>query len=94
MIVFMGMGEPLANYDNLIKALGIFKDTDHGMKFSSRRITVSTSGLVPKISALGHDVEVNLAVSLNAVDNETRSQLMAMPKSWCGFSRPFGPKST
>ncbi len=81
-IVFMGMGEPLANYDNLIKALGILKDTDHGMKFSSRRITVSTSGLVPKIGALGHDVEVNLAVSLNAVDNETRSQLMPINNTY------------
>lgn len=75
-IVFMGMGEPLANYDNLIRALAVIKDTDFGMKFASRRVTVSTSGLVPKILELGNDAEVNLAVSLNAVDNETRSRLM------------------
>ncbi|WDP92683.1 MAG: 23S rRNA (adenine(2503)-C(2))-methyltransferase RlmN [Desulfobacter sp.] len=75
-IVFMGMGEPLANYGNLLQALGVILDTDFGMKFSARRVTVSTSGLAPKIIQLGQDTEVNLAVSLNAVDNDSRSQLM------------------
>ncbi len=75
-IVFMGMGEPLANYDTLIKALKIILDTDYGMKFAARRVTVSTSGLVPKIVQLGLDTDVNLAVSLNAVDDKTRSRLM------------------
>ncbi len=75
-IVFMGMGEPLANYDTLIKSLKIILDTDYGMKFAARRVTVSTSGLIPKIVQLGLNTDVNLAVSLNAVDDKTRSQLM------------------
>ncbi len=75
-IVFMGMGEPLANYDNLIKSLRIIMDTDYGMKFAARRVTVSTSGLVPKIVQLGLDTDVNLAISLNATDDKTRSRLM------------------
>ena len=75
-IVFMGMGEPLANYDNLIRALGILMDTDYGMKFAARRVTVSTSGVVPKIVQLGVDTDVNLAISLNATDDKTRSMLM------------------
>lgn len=75
-IVFMGMGEPLANYDNLIKSLRIIMDTDYGMKFAARRVTVSTSGLVPKIAQLGLDTDVNLAISLNATDDKTRSKLM------------------
>jgi 23S rRNA (adenine2503-C2)-methyltransferase len=75
-IVFMGMGEPLANYDNLIGALKIIMDTDYGMKFAARRVTVSTSGVVPKIEQLGIDTNVNLAISLNATDDKTRSKLM------------------
>jgi 23S rRNA (adenine2503-C2)-methyltransferase len=75
-IVFMGMGEPLANYENLIHALSIIMDTDYGMKFAARRVTVSTSGLIPKIEQLGMDTDVNLAISLNATDDETRSRLM------------------
>jgi 23S rRNA (adenine2503-C2)-methyltransferase len=75
-IVFMGMGEPLANYDNLICALDILMDTDYGMKFAARRVTVSTCGVVPKIGQLGLDTDVNLAISLNATDDKTRSQLM------------------
>ncbi len=75
-IVFMGMGEPLANYTNLIRSLAVIFDTDYGMKFATRRVTVSTSGVVPKIPQLGQDVGVNLAISLNATDNETRSRLM------------------
>jgi len=75
-IVFMGMGEPLANYENLIKALHIIMDSDYGMKFAARRVTVSTSGVVPKIEQLGLDTDVNLAISLNATDDKTRSLLM------------------
>ena len=81
-IVFMGMGEPLANYDNLIASLGVIFDTDFGMKFSSRKVTVSTSGIVPKIIQLGIDAEVNLAVSLNATDNKLRSSLMPVNNTW------------
>mgnify|MGYP006302794835 CR=1 FL=1 len=75
-IVLMGMGEPLANYDNVLKALQIITDGDCGLKFSTRKVTLSTVGLVPRLSALGHATTVNLAVSLNATTNETRSRLM------------------
>jgi 23S rRNA (adenine2503-C2)-methyltransferase len=74
-LVFMGMGEPLANFDNLIKALTILMD-ELGLHFSDRRITVSTCGLAPKIIELGQRLKVNLAVSLHAADNETRNRLM------------------
>lgn len=74
-LVFMGMGEPLANFDNLIKALTILMD-ELGLDFSDRRITVSTCGLAPKIIELGQRLKVNLAVSLHAADNETRNRLM------------------
>lgn len=81
-IVFMGMGEPLANYDNLIRALEIITDGDVGLKFSTRRVTVSTAGLVPEIRRLGDDSPVNLAVSLNATDDETRSRLMPINRKY------------
>jgi len=74
-IVLMGMGEPLANYENVVKALRILV-SETGMNFSHRKITLSTSGLVPEMIRLGKDTTVNLAVSLNAADNETRSNLM------------------
>jgi len=81
-IVFMGMGEPLANYHNLVNALRIITDNDYGLRFASRRVTVSTAGLVPKLAALGRDTNVNLAVSLNATDNETRSRLMPINRKY------------
>ena len=81
-IVFMGMGEPLANYQNLLKALETILDTDYGFKFSPRHVTVSTSGLVPKITQLGLDACVNLAVSLNATTDELRSELMPINKKY------------
>lgn len=81
-VVFMGMGEPLANYRNVINALKIITDTDFGLKFSPRRVTVSTSGLVPKITQLGLDTDVNLAVSLNATTDEVRSYLMPINKKY------------
>lgn len=74
-IVFMGMGEPLGNLDNVVRALKILTHDD-GLQFSSRRVTVSTSGLVPEMEALGKAVTVNLAVSLNATTDEVRNQLM------------------
>ncbi len=74
-LVFMGMGEPLANFENLISALEILMD-DLGLSFSRRRTTVSTCGLAPKIIELGNRIEVNLAISLHAADDQTRSQLM------------------
>ena len=74
-IVFMGMGEPLANFDNLLVALEILT-YQRGLNFSDRRITVSTCGLVPKIEDLGLKTKVNLAVSLHSVDDSVRSKLM------------------
>lgn len=81
-IVFMGMGEPLANYRNVIHALEIITDSDVGLKISSRRITLSTAGLVSKMPDLGKETQVNLAVSLNAVDNDTRSRLMPINRKY------------
>jgi 23S rRNA (adenine2503-C2)-methyltransferase len=81
-IVFMGMGEPLANYTNLVSALDTITDNDSGLRFASRRITVSTAGLVPKLDTLGRDTKVNLAISLNATDNETRSRLMPINRTF------------
>ncbi|UCF83360.1 MAG: radical SAM protein, partial [Desulfobacteraceae bacterium] len=74
-IVLMGMGEPLANYDAVVKAVGILISED-GMNFSHRKVTLSTCGLVPQIIRVGQDITVNLAVSLNAADDKTRSLLM------------------
>jgi 23S rRNA (adenine2503-C2)-methyltransferase len=81
-LVFMGMGEPLANYDNVVGAVRILTDNDTGIRFSSRRITISTAGLVPRLADLGRDTEANLAVSLNAVDNKTRSRLMPINRTY------------
>jgi 23S rRNA (adenine2503-C2)-methyltransferase len=80
-IVFMGMGEPLANYDSVVQALGIIT-SNNGLQFSKRRVTVSTAGLVPKLDRLGRDVRVNLAVSLNAADNKTRDELMPVNRTY------------
>ncbi|MFH2098922.1 MAG: 23S rRNA (adenine(2503)-C(2))-methyltransferase RlmN [Pseudomonadota bacterium] len=75
-LVFMGMGEPLANYENLRTALSLILDAHQGLSFAGRRVTVSTAGLASKIVGLGQDTRVNLAISLNAVDDETRSAIM------------------
>uniref|UniRef100_UPI004056CACF 23S rRNA (adenine(2503)-C(2))-methyltransferase RlmN n=1 Tax=Candidatus Electronema sp. TaxID=2698783 RepID=UPI004056CACF len=80
-LVFMGMGEPLANFDNLLAALSILTE-QRGLDFSARRITVSTCGLVPQMLELGRQTTVNLAVSLHAADNETRSSLMPVNDRW------------
>ncbi len=74
-IVFMGMGEPLANLDNLIDAISLLTE-QRGLDFASRRITVSTCGLVPQMITLGEKTSVNLAISLHATDDETRSRIM------------------
>jgi 23S rRNA (adenine2503-C2)-methyltransferase len=80
-IVFMGMGEPLHNLQNVIKACKIMLDQD-GMSFSKRKITVSTSGLVPAIEELGKNVDISLAISLNASNDEQRSAIMPVNKKW------------
>jgi 23S rRNA (adenine2503-C2)-methyltransferase len=74
-VVLMGMGEPLANYRSVVPALRILLD-DLGFDLSRRRVTLSTSGLVPQIYRLAQDINVALAVSLHAPDDELRSQLV------------------
>jgi len=81
-LVFMGMGEPLANYKNVLDALSTITDSDYGFKFSNKRVTVSTSGFVPKITQLGLDTDVNLAVSLNATNDKLRTRLMPINKKY------------
>lgn len=80
-IVMMGMGEPLHNLDNVIAALKIMGE-DNGLQLSSRRVTVSTCGLVPELERLGKEVTVNLAVSLNATTDELRSRIMPINKAY------------
>jgi 23S rRNA (adenine2503-C2)-methyltransferase len=81
-LVFMGMGEPLANYKNLVAAIEVITDSSLGLGFAGRRITVSTAGLLPRMADLGRDTRVNLAVSLNATDNATRSSLMPINRKF------------
>ena len=81
-LVFMGMGEPLANFDHLMGALAIITDSDIGLGFAAKRVTVSTAGLVPKMLEFGRQSRVSLAVSLNAADDETRSRLMPINRTY------------
>ena len=82
-IVFMGMGEPLANYANLVTALRILTDARLGLSYSPKRVTVSTVGLVPAIDRLGReDLKVNLAISLHAASDDVRSRLMPVNKAF------------
>ncbi|MDG1707497.1 MAG: 23S rRNA (adenine(2503)-C(2))-methyltransferase RlmN [Emcibacteraceae bacterium] len=74
-IVLMGMGEPLYNFENVKKAMGIVMD-DNGINLSRRRITLSTSGVVPEIYRCGEEMGVNLAISLHAVNDEIRTKIM------------------
>lgn len=81
-IVYMGMGEPLDNLDNLAKAIEIFKE-ESGLSISGKRQTVSTSGLSTKIDKLGEmDLGVHIAISLHAVDDELRTELIPMNKAY------------
>ena len=81
-IVYMGMGEPLDNLDNLAKAVKIFSD-EEGLSISPHRQTVSTSGLSSKIDKLAKlDLGINLAISLHAVDDELREKLMPINKAY------------
>ena len=80
-IVLMGMGEPLYNYDNVAKALHIIMD-EAGLSLSKRRITLSTSGVVPMIERCGRDLGVNLAISLHAVRNDLRNELVPINKKY------------
>ncbi len=81
-IVYMGMGEPLDNLDSLATAIKIFKD-EEGMSISGKRQTVSTSGISSKIDKLGEmDLGVHIAISLHAVDDELRTELIPMNKAY------------
>lgn len=80
-LVFMGMGEPLNNFENLKQALQILESED-GPNFSSRHITVSTVGLVPMIERFGAETDVKLAISLNASSDEVRDRIMPVNKKW------------
>ena len=80
-IVMMGMGEPLDNYEAVIDAIKIL-ESPWGFQFSQRKITVSTVGLVPEILRFGKDSDVNLAISLNAPNDEIRNQIMPMNKKY------------
>jgi 23S rRNA (adenine2503-C2)-methyltransferase len=80
-IVMMGMGEPLFNYDNVARALSIAMDQD-GFALSRRRITLSTSGVVPMIRRCGEELGVSLAISLHAVTDELRSRIVPINKKW------------
>ncbi len=74
-LVYMGMGEPLNNTENVLTSLSIIQE-QKGLDMASRRITVSTCGIVPQMKRLGEEANVNLAISLHAVDDETRNTLM------------------
>ncbi len=81
-IVFMGMGEPFHNYDQVMTALEILTD-EYGFNFSQRRVTVSTSGLVPQIRRFGQErVKANLAISLNGSSDTVRGRLMPVNKRY------------
>ena len=80
-IVMMGMGEPLYNYDNVAKALAVIMDGD-GIAISKRRITLSTSGVVPMMERCGRELGVNLAVSLHAVTDALRDELVPLNKKY------------
>lgn len=81
-IVFMGMGEPLLNYDNVIRAVEIL-NLDNGLKFSHRRMTISTAGIIPAIEKLSREqAPISLALSLNASDDKTRSVIMPITQRY------------
>ena len=80
-IVMMGMGEPLYNFDNVRDALKIVMDGD-GIGLSRRRITLSTSGVVPMMARAGQEIAVNLAVSLHAVTKEVRDEIVPINKKY------------
>ena len=80
-VVMMGMGEPLLNFDNVVSAMRIMMD-DLGYGISKRKVTLSTSGVAPMIDKLGEVIDVSLALSLHAPNNELRSQLVPINKKY------------
>jgi 23S rRNA (adenine2503-C2)-methyltransferase len=96
-LVFMGMGEPLANPEAVLRAVRILRDP-HGLNLGARRITVSTSGIVPGIERLAEEgVPLGLAVSLHATTDELRDQLVPVNRRWpirslLGAARAYGER--
>jgi 23S rRNA (adenine2503-C2)-methyltransferase len=80
-VVMMGMGEPLLNFDNVVQAMSLMLD-DYGYGISKRRVTLSTSGVVPALDKLGDCSEVSLAISLHAANDELRNQLVPINKRY------------
>ena len=80
-VVMMGMGEPLANYNNVIAAMNLMRD-DFGYGISWRRLTLSTSGIVPMIDKLREDCHVSLAISLHAANDELRNQIVPINQKY------------
>jgi len=80
-VVMMGMGEPLANFDNVVRAMSIMRD-DLGYGLANKRVTLSTAGMVPQIDRLGEASDVSLAVSLHAPFDELRSELMPINRKY------------
>jgi len=81
-IVLMGMGEPLANFEEVVRAIKVIT-SNNGLGFSPRRVTLSTAGLVPEIATLARaGVKVNLAISLNATTDEVRNRIMPVNKRY------------
>jgi len=80
-VVMMGMGEPLLNFDNVVRAMSLMRD-DNGFGLANKRVTLSTAGLVPMIDRLSEDSDVSLAVSLHAPDDELRTALVPLNKKY------------
>lgn len=81
-IVFMGIGEPLDNYDNVLKAIRVLNDPD-AFNIGARKITISTCGIIPAIERLGNEkLQVELSVSLHSTDNGIRSKLIPANKKY------------
>jgi 23S rRNA (adenine2503-C2)-methyltransferase len=78
----MGMGEPLANYQQTLRAIAVMTDSSWGLGFSPRRITLSTVGLVPQIRRLMDETKVNLAISLHAPNDQIRARLMPVNRKY------------
>ena len=80
-VVMMGMGEPLLNFDNVIRAMSVMRD-DLGYGLANKRVTLSTAGVVPMIDRLAVESDVSLAVSLHAANDELRSELVPLNKKY------------
>ena len=80
-VVMMGMGEPLANFDNVVRAMSIMRD-DLGYGLANKRVTLSTAGMVPMIDRLGEESDVSLAVSLHAANDELRTELVPLNRKY------------